>query len=228
MCFWHGLDGGPPPPLDGAFAGLPLHWTVQNFALFSLPSQLSFFLLCGSGAGTRTNRPQRSPHAHFGWAMASTRGPQFHKKTSKIRGGRMENKPRNFGRPTLRAPLLLGLGPHSSGPHSSGTTFAGFGVPNFGRPTLRAPLFFWVWAPHLIFECGRLSLFQRRTTVSLNSGISERRGEMDAVRPFVFFYDLRRRRRGSASTVAHHRHWNVYDLKKSPRTAEDRRDNTSF
>ena len=88
------------------------------------------------------------------------------------------------------------------------------------------PFFFWVWAPPLIFECGRLSLF--RTTVPLNPGISERRGEMDAVRPFVFFSDLRRKRRGSASTVAHHRHWNVYDLKKSPRTAEDRRENPSF
>ena len=31
---------------------------------------------------------------------------------------------------------------------------------------------------------------------------------------FEFFYDLRRRRRGSAPTVAYHQHWNVYDKKK--------------
>ena len=34
-------------------------------------------------------------------------------------------------------------------------------------------------------------------------------------------HDLRRKRRGSAPTRAHHQHWNVYDLKKSPHTTEE-------
>ena len=36
----------------------------------------------------------------------------------------------------------------------------------------------------------------------------------------LFFYDLRRKRRGSSPRRAHHQHWNVHGLKKSPRTAE--------
>ena len=40
--------------------------------------------------------------------------------------------------------------------------------------------------------------------------------------PSFIFYVLRRRRRGSVPTVAHHQHWNVNDLKKSTHTAEER------
>ena len=38
----------------------------------------------------------------------------------------------------------------------------------------------------------------------------------------MFFQDLRRKRRGSASTEAHHQHWIVCDLKKSPQTTQTR------
>ena len=40
---------------------------------------------------------------------------------------------------------------------------------------------------------------------------------------FLFlFYHVKRSRRGSVPTVAHHQRWNVYDLEKSTHTAEER------
>ena len=41
---------------------------------------------------------------------------------------------------------------------------------------------------------------------------------------FEIFWDLRRRRRGSASTRARDQNWNVYGLKKSPLTVEKKRE----